>query len=62
MNRSHYINFITEKISALALEIEVRGKLNLLDKHLHAETFYAYFFNELFGSAIPGQGSNDAIA
>lgn len=48
MNRSHYIDFITSKLSALASEIEIRGKLNLLDRHLHAETFYAYFFNELF--------------
>jgi hypothetical protein len=37
------------KISAFAAEIEHRGKLNLLDQHLHAENFYLHFFNLLFG-------------
>lgn len=49
MSRSHHIDFIIRKLSALATEIEHCGKLNFLDRHLHAETFYAYFFNELFG-------------
>lgn len=49
MSRPHHIDFITRKLSALAKEIELCGKLNFLDRHLHAETFYAYFFNELFG-------------
>lgn len=48
MNRSHLINFITTKLSALAAEIELRGKLNYLDQHLHAETFYLHLLNELF--------------
>lgn len=49
MNRQNYINFITTKLSALATEIEICGKLNCLDRHIHSETFYVYFFNELFG-------------
>lgn len=49
MNRRHHIDFITTKLSALATEINFCGKLNFLDRHVHAETFYAYFFNELFG-------------
>lgn len=49
MNRSHHIDFIIRKLSALATEIDLRGQLNLLDKHLHSENFYAHFFNELFG-------------
>ncbi len=49
MSRIDHINFITTKLSALATEIDLCGKLNFLDRHLHAETFYAYFFNELFG-------------
>ncbi|KJS03392.1 MAG: hypothetical protein VR65_01695 [Desulfobulbaceae bacterium BRH_c16a] len=49
MSRLHHIDFITTKLSALATEITLCGKLNFLDRHLHAETFYAYFFNELFG-------------
>ncbi|WP_027713729.1 ABC-three component system protein [Desulfuromonas sp. TF] len=49
MNRSHLFNYIEEKLSHLASRIEVRGKLNLLDLHLHSENFYLHFFNELFG-------------
>ncbi|MBU4261087.1 MAG: SMEK domain-containing protein [Proteobacteria bacterium] len=49
MSRPHHIDFITRKLSALYTEINLCGKLNFLDRHLHAETFYAYFFNELFG-------------
>jgi hypothetical protein len=49
MNRSHVFNYIEEKLSHLATRIEVRGKLNLLDLHLHSENFYLHFFNELFG-------------
>ena len=49
MSRPNHIDFITTKLSALATEIKLCGKLNFLDRHLHAETFYAYFFNELFG-------------
>ncbi|MDP3333079.1 MAG: SMEK domain-containing protein [Methylococcaceae bacterium] len=48
MNRSTYFNFIEEKLSSLATSIESRGKLNLLDSHIHAEMFYRDFFNLLF--------------
>jgi len=49
MNRSKYFNFIEEKLSVLATRIEVRGRLNILDLHLHSENFYLHFFNLLFG-------------
>jgi len=49
MNRSLYFNYIVSRLSALAVEIELRGKLNLLDLHLHAENFYLHLFNKLFG-------------
>lgn len=49
MNRLPHFNFITSKLSTLATEIEIRGKLNLLDLHLHSENFYLQFCNELFG-------------
>lgn len=48
MNRSWYYNYIEEKIDLLALRIEKRGKINLLDLHIHAETFFAEFLNILF--------------
>lgn len=49
MNRSEYFNFIESKLSLLATSIEMRGKLNILDEHLHSENFYLHFFNVLFG-------------
>lgn len=48
MNRSHYFNFVEEKLSTLATRIELRGSLNILDLHLHSEDFYLRFFNKLF--------------
>jgi len=48
MNRVKYFSFIEEKLNFLAYRIEVCGKLNLLDIHLHSEDFYQNFFNLLF--------------
>lgn len=48
MNRSNYFDYIEEKLSILATRVELRGKLNILDLHLHSEDFYADFFNLLF--------------
>lgn len=49
MNRAYYFNYIEEKLSVLARRIELRGKLNILDFHLHSENFYLHFMNKLFG-------------
>ena len=49
MNRLEYFNSIELKLSLLATSIEIRGGLNLLDKHLHSENFYLHFFKLLFG-------------
>ena len=48
MNRSTYFNFIEEKLTLLSGRIEQRGKLNILDYHLHSENFYRSFMNILF--------------
>jgi hypothetical protein len=48
MNRSKFFNFIEEKLSLLAMRIEMRGGLNLLDLNLHSEDFYQHFINLLF--------------
>lgn len=48
MNRSHYFNYIEDRLSHLASRIELRGKLNILDLNLHSENFYMHFFNKLF--------------
>ncbi|MEB0261778.1 ABC-three component system protein [Mucilaginibacter sp. 10I4] len=52
MNRSPYFNYIEEKLNLLAVRIEKRGKLNILDLHLHSENFYLHFFNKLFGWSL----------
>ncbi len=49
MNKANYYNYIEERLTLLALRIQARGKLNILDLHIHAETFYQDFFNLLFG-------------
>lgn len=48
MNRSWYFNYIEEKLSILATRVELRGKLNILDFHIHSENFYLHFLNLLF--------------
>ena len=48
MNRSKYFEYIDEKIHILAHRINTRGKLNILNLHLHSENFYLHFFNLLF--------------
>lgn len=49
MNRSHLFDYIEGKLNSFAYRIESRGKLNILDLNIHAETFYAQLFNLLFG-------------
>ncbi len=48
MNRSWYFDYIEEKLSTLTTRVELRGKLNILDFHIHSENFYLHFFNLLF--------------
>ncbi|WP_452596670.1 ABC-three component system protein [Pontimicrobium sp. MEBiC01747] len=49
MNRSKYFEYIDEKIHTLAHRIQTKGKLNILNLHLHSENFYLHFFNLLYG-------------
>ncbi len=48
MNRSKYFDYIEEKLNTLAARIEIKGKLNILDLHLHSENFYRDLLNKLF--------------
>ena len=48
MNQSTYFDYIEERICTLATRIDKRGKLNILNLHIHSETFYRDFFNVLF--------------
>jgi hypothetical protein len=48
MESQKYFNAIEEKLSILATQIEMRGKLNILDLHIHAEQFYLQLLNLIF--------------
>lgn len=48
MKRAYYYNYIEERLTTLSARIEKRGRLNMLDCHLHAEHFYRDLFNLLF--------------
>ena len=41
---SGYFDYIEDLLSVLAFRVERRGKLNILDLHLHSENFYRDFF------------------
>ncbi|MBR5717259.1 MAG: SMEK domain-containing protein [Bacteroidales bacterium] len=49
MNRQRLFNYIEEHLFVLAHRVETRGKLNILDLHLHSENFYRDFLNLLYG-------------
>jgi hypothetical protein len=48
MNRASYYNYIEERLITLCKRIELRGKINILDYHLHSENFYRDLFNKLY--------------
>tara|TARA_R110001592_G_scaffold104778_1_gene294783 strand:- start:1798 stop:2766 length:969 start_codon:yes stop_codon:yes gene_type:complete len=58
MNRSIYFEYIDEKIHTLAHRIQTKGKLNILNLHLHSENFYLHFFNLLYGYELANLNSN----
>jgi hypothetical protein len=49
MNRILYFNYIEDKLGILAYRINLKGRLNILDLHIHSENFYAHLLNQLFG-------------
>jgi hypothetical protein len=58
MNRPNYFNVIEERLNLLANRIISRGKLNILDFHGHAENFYQYFLNEVYGWTVTNENDN----
>nr|WP_320117435.1 ABC-three component system protein [uncultured Marinifilum sp.] len=52
MNRNLYFNYIEKELHVLARRIETRGKLNILDLHLHSENFYLHLLNLLYGYSL----------
>ncbi len=59
--RPRYFRYIVSKLPALKTEIELRGKLNYLDLHLHSENFYLFFFNELFDWQLQNMNATKAL-
>lgn len=57
MIRTKYFNYIEGKLLVLASRIETRGKLNILDFHLHSENFYLHLFNLLYGYELKNLNS-----
>ena len=57
MKRPVYFNTIEERLNLLALRITSRGRLNILDYHGHAENFYQFFLNEVYGWDLTNENS-----
>jgi len=47
MNRSKYFDYIDRELTALSSRIQTRGRVNLLDLHIHSENFFAGLMNIL---------------
>jgi len=52
VNRTIYFNYVEEKLNLLGWRISSRGKLNILDLNLHAESFYLGLFNIIYGYSL----------
>ena len=71
VNRDQYISSIVHKLAILATEVEIRGHLNLLDIHVHVESFYSALLNMVFDlqlsnanvtkSNVPGIDLSDSV-
>ena len=48
MNRKPYFDYIDEKLNFLSFRIKRRGKINLLELHIHSENFFAELCNLVF--------------
>lgn len=58
MKRQLYFSVVEEKLNTLAVRINSRGKLNILDLHNHSESFYQYFLNELYDWKLTNENEN----
>ena len=57
MSRLSHFNYIEQQLSTLGYRLEMRGKVNILDMHLHSESFYQHLFNALFGWNLRNQNT-----
>jgi len=58
MNRTHYYNYIDEKLHILSHRISTNGKLNMLQLHMHSESFYLHLFNLLYDLNLKNLNEN----
>ena len=49
MNRSRIFEACSYRMAVLVAQVEMQGKLNVLNLHVHCEDFYANFLNLLYG-------------
>lgn len=52
MQRKIYFDYVEEKLAILSIRVKNRGKLNILDVHMHSENFYRDFINLLYGWSL----------
>jgi hypothetical protein len=57
MNRVPLYNYIDDKLHVLAQRIKTGGKLNMLNLHMHSESFYLHFFNLLYNFKLQNLNS-----
>lgn len=62
MNRSPYFDCIEFKLTSLATSLELRGGLNILNEHLHAENFYIHFCKVLWDWDLENLNARDQNA
>ena len=52
MQRKNYFDYVEEKLAILSIRVKNRGKINILDVHMHSENFYRDFINILYGWSL----------
>lgn len=62
MNRSQLFDLCEMHLSTLCTRIELRGKLNILNFHLHCEDFYAGLLNLLFSYQLKNMNAYEQNA
>ena len=58
MQRKNYFDYIEEKLTILSIRVKNRGKLNILDVHMHSENFYRDFLNLLYDWNLENANNN----
>lgn len=52
MQRKSNYDYIEEKLTILSMRVKNKGKLNILDLHMHSENFYRDLLNILYGWSL----------